>query len=243
MSDESKHTSVSFLTKWLLLNMLGWIIGTFTVVTLNLLYQKFDVEISNFSPLLNYITMIAIWFPFGFLIGFVQSYQLSQWKIKKSSWIFATTFGWWLPAVIIFSYFESGFYQPNPISPLVGVIIIGASLGASQAFAIRSVFVSARLWVTVNALGACALLLLHSYLLFPSYSYHSTIYEKLIYKLFAESNQPLYYFLTTFTEETGIMFFPLIGTLTIALPTGLLLAKIMGSKSSSKVSSRVSIAG
>ena len=242
MSDEIKHIDFS-LTKWTVLNMVGWIVGTFTVVILNFFYTRFDFEINNFSPFLDFIITIALWLPIGFTIGFIQSYFLSQGNIKKSVWVYATTFGWWIPAVILYLYSESGFYQPNSFSPIIETLIIGACLGASQAYLLRIDFWRTGVWITTNALGVCALVFLHSHVLFPSYSYHSTIYERIVHNLFAQTNQPLYYFLSTFTEEIGIAFIPFIGALTIALPTGLLLVKFIGSKSSEKNSSIASTAG
>ncbi len=205
---------------------MGWIVGVFSTIFLIFLFS-FD------------IIGVFIWFPLGLSIGVLQSLELRQWNIKSSSWIWITAFGWWT----ISFYFDVDAFDFPELGPIILLIVLGALLGVCQALIIRKVFTRSGLWVLLTTLGVCALVFIQFHLLFPPYSYHPTFFEKLIYQLFAESNPSLYDFLTTFTEEISIVVFPFVGALTTAVPTGVVLAKSIGSKSRDETSSIVSIAG
>ena len=233
--------SHSIFFRWMGLSTLGWVVGVFSTIFLIFLYSGtgFNTDIYNFSPLLDSIIGIFIWLPLGFSLGILQWLQLRRWSVKLSWWTWITAFGWWAISI----YFDGDVFYSPQFGSIILLIILGTLLGVSQAFILRNVFSRSELWVLANVFGVCALVFLQFHFLFPPYSDHSTFLEKLMYQLFAESNQPLYNSLSTYTEEISILVFPFIGALTTAVLTGLLLAKFIGSKSRDEVSSIVSIAG
>ncbi len=215
MLDKTKPHNDSSLAKWMGFSTIGWIVGVFAVMLLASLYDEFDTAIYNFSPLIDSLITLAISLPLGFAVGVSQSFQLKLWNIKTSSWLYATTFGWWVPTTFFFFYFESDYYNPGAWGPLIPSIIIGASLGACQVLVIRKVFSRSGLWILSNSLGVCALVYLQHYL-------------------------DLY---SNYNEILRVASFPLFGTLMIALPTGMLLKYFIDPKSMSNATSKPSIAG
>src|SRR5512145_3046405 len=221
--------SRSIFFRWMGLSILGWIVGVFSTI--------FLIYIYNFLPPLDSVIIeLFIWLPLGFSIGILQSLQLKQWSIKLPAWTWITAFGWWA----ISFYFDVDVFDSPQLGGIVLLIVLGTLLGISQALTIKNIFSRSALWVLVTVLGVCALVFLQFHLLFPPYSYHATLYERFIYQLFAESNYNLYVSLSTFSEEISILVFPFIGTLTTAVPTGLLLAKFFDSRSRHESSLMVS---
>ena len=197
------------------LNILGWIIGVFASIFLILLYSSSGLALAmlDFSPSLAFSTEFFVWLPLGLAIGFLQSFQLKQWGIKVSSWIWITTVVWW--GISIF-FNADIFYYPT-LSPFIVLIFFCTLLGVSQAFMIRNVFSKSALWLVVTILGISMLLFLQFHLWFSPY-------------------------VTTYHEEIAILIFLLTGTLTTAVPTGLLLAKFVSWKSGDGVSPMASVA-
>ena len=198
------------------LNILGWVIGVFSSIFLIFLYSSTGLApaILSFSDSLASFLGFFVWLPLGLGIGFLQSLQLKQWGIKLSSWIWVTTVAWW---GVSFFFDVDIFYYPT-FSPFVVLIFFCTLLGASQAFMIRNVFSKPGLWILANILGISALLFLQFHLWFSPY-------------------------VTTYHEEVAILVFPLIGTLTTAVPTGLLLARFISWKAGDGTSPMTAIAG
>jgi hypothetical protein len=208
--------SYSIFFQWMWLNFLGWIIGVFSSIFLIFLYSSTGLALAllNFSTSLAFLVGFFVWLPLGLAIGFLQSFQLKQWKIKLSSWIWITTVVWW---GISFFFDNDIFYYPTS-GPFVVLILFCTLLGAGQAFIIRNVFSKSGLWVLANILGISSLLFLQFHLWFSPY-------------------------VTTYHEEVAILVFPVIGTFTTAVPTGLLLAKFIHWKADDGVSPITSVAG
>ncbi len=242
MLEKTKPHDDTSLAKWMGLNAIGWSVGVFATMMLASLYYEFDTAIYNFSPLLDSLITFAVSLPLGFAVGVSQSFQLKLWNIKTSSWLYATTFGWWVPATLFFFYFESDYYNPSPWGPLIPLIIIGASLGACQVLVIRKVFSRSGLWILSNAIGICAFSYLVSYLFPGDMTDVPFLIKRLIYRLFDDPDQLIYLY-SIYNEIFGVFFLPLFGVLMIALPTGVLLKFLINRESINALKSKASIAG
>ncbi len=142
-----------FLVRWIGLSFIGWLIGIFCVFWVGDLQSSYWVEIYSYSPLLESLSLMAVWLPLGIVIGAVQSIELRHLKTNPVSWILASGLGWWAPVIAGYLCFESGLYWAVPLFPILGVLITGLSIGASQVYALGTSFSKPKILLISNVLG------------------------------------------------------------------------------------------
>ena len=221
MSDWLAKSKRFILKKWIGLSIIGWLIGLLFGFWLEELHQTHEVAIYNFSPFLHDFLSMAAWIPLGALIGFMQSRQLRHWKINIFSWVFASAFGWWIPATISSLYLENGFYWVAPLFPILSILIIGISTGIFQTQALGKSFSRPKLLIASNVLGIFALAIFMVWV-FPIDS-GTSLFDTIFYALYNSLGFQKLFFYRDFMAIVSWITLPFIGTLTMSLPIGILL--------------------
>ena len=161
VADEGRRKG--FLWGWLFITFIGWF----------LVMSSFMFQDSAFSDAMKgegVLILSRVSFPLGVVLGILQCFDLERWKISKIGWIVATAAGWGIPAYLFLRlrYFLL-FYDPIHSNVFTTYLenqwiifpammcLIGALIGAFQAFVMGKRMTRPGLWVLANALGLFAL--------------------------------------------------------------------------------------
>jgi hypothetical protein len=159
-----------FLIEWSILNLVGWIIGLYVSIKVQL---NFELDYYAFS---SFGKIMLIWFPFGASIGVFQWLRLRRFGINLVAWIFVTSLGFSVLVALLNRAFALNQYGlnliprghvdlgefigkidiGNNIMSLLGGIAIflgGLIVGGLQTIIIHKTIAQPKLWMKANMLG------------------------------------------------------------------------------------------
>ncbi len=233
-----QSTKSGFLKGWLTYNFIGWVIGGVVSIGTILATSRLAGGIINFAPLYGVslsgdaeaeLTVYLFWLPLSVFAALFQWLNLRHLNVSGPAWILGTTLAWVVPAASLpvlldhsalalegFASWDTGGWAATVTTMVVCVAI-------AQAMILRSSRRASVLWIVAHLAGsfACLLLVLITLLighgighsLKPYFFSLGEIGKQIVWKRLELSIALVYLVL------------PLWATLTVGLPTGLILSK------------------
>jgi len=235
---------LGFLTGWLIVNLLGWMIGIYSLIGRSRdVYSHLEVTGKWQLPDAVGQILVMICVPLGLGLGVLQSFQMGRWKIAKIPWIVVTFVGWTLPA-LVFSKIRWQLLFADPMGngfvnyleilwilyPLA-LLWIGAGIGLLQLLVMGKSMTKPGMWILANALGLL-------------------VFGWMVNGIFRLVLEPMFVDIISLAEMGDLSIppylvwpviaalLPFLATLIIALPTGLVLCKY-GKKQPEKVTENI----
>ncbi len=220
-----------FLKGWLTYNLIGWGIGCLITIPAFSLATAVSAQIFSVNQFAkakaDVFTSIIIWFPFSAILGIMQWLKLKHLNVRATPWILATTLAWVIPAAFLSWFFDhyqiTSFESWSTKAQVAEILIVGASVGLSQAVIISKSKLMPVLWAFANSIGFLALAFLAALVWGVGYS-------------IGKSLEPFFFSLGDFgfaivgsrellLDMLVLSILPFLATLACALPTGLIFSK------------------
>jgi hypothetical protein len=218
----------SFLRGWLTYNLVGWLAGCMIIVLLVVIQIKVNEVTSTPNNPPSIVAVLSL----SLTIGILQWLKLKNWNIKAFPWLLATTLGsaiaFPVPSWLIGLPFLSSTTDQYMLMVLARLVlalialIIGACIGSAQAIVLRRFNSRPGLWILANSFGFLALVFLAALVLTFGFTLGKRLLPILEQSAFGSDIVQYRDFVLGFFV---LMTLPFLSTLTIALPTGIIISK------------------
>jgi hypothetical protein len=211
----SSTTRKAFIARWLFFNLVGWIAADIIIA-----------RISE-SPKPS-ITSIALWLPLGVGIGIMDWLLLRRAKFYAVPWIVAIAFSVGISGATLSASLLNNDSYAHPLwmnlfYGIVGILLSPIALGVFEAKWLAGVISRPKLWIACRILGFP----IFAFLLILVGGAGAYLGKHLVYYLFYFSRD-LWFEMLSGRDYYFMLFLlvilPILGTLSTALPTSLLLS-------------------
>lgn len=131
----------TFYLGWVVLNSLAIVAAWFLAWGLISLITRIvgdTITIAGEPRIIEDFLLLYVFFPIvGLLAGFLQFLLLRRYIPRLSGWILATFFGWLMPFITGFFILTVLGMENDPVSVMVGLLLIGASIAVPQWWLLR----------------------------------------------------------------------------------------------------------